>query len=69
MSLSFQNLMKSKLEEYTILIVDDNPTNLAVLSDYLDNYGFTTLVARDGESALKRAKYINPDIILLDIIL
>jgi len=33
-----------------VLIVDDNPTNLAVLSDVLDHAGLEVLVAQDGES-------------------
>lgn len=55
--------------QYTILIVDDNPTNLKVLFDYLEQYGFEILVARDGESALRRAVQARPDIILLDVVM
>lgn len=53
----------------SILIVDDNPTNLKVLFDSLERYGFEILVARDGESAVKRAMYAQPDIILLDVVM
>ena len=53
----------------TILIVDDNPTNLGVLFDYLRSANFKVLVAEDGEGALTRADYAGPDIILLDIIM
>ncbi|MGH8000214.1 MAG: response regulator, partial [Brasilonema sp.] len=35
-----------------ILIVDDTPTNLEVLFDFLATSGFTVLVAEDGESAI-----------------
>ncbi len=52
-----------------VLIVDDNITNLDVLFSCLEDYGFTILVATDGESALERAEYVHPDIILLDILL
>ncbi|RKZ59272.1 MAG: hypothetical protein DRR16_23625 [Candidatus Parabeggiatoa sp. nov. 3] len=34
---------------YTLLIVDDNPTNLGVLTDYLEEQGFDILSAEDGE--------------------
>lgn len=54
---------------HTILIVDDNPTNLGVLSNYLKQYGFRILVARNGESALQKAHYVEPDIILLDVMM
>ena len=52
-----------------ILVVDDNPTNLGVLLDYLGANGFRVLVAEDGESALERARFGNPDIILLDVMM
>lgn len=53
----------------TILIVDDNPTHLAVLSDYLTSDGFDTLVSQNGESAIRRAEEEQPDLILLDILM
>ncbi len=52
-----------------ILIVDDNPTNLQLLFDFLDSAGFSVLVAETGEGALKQINYIRPDIILLDIMM
>jgi signal transduction histidine kinase/CheY-like chemotaxis protein len=64
-----QNLIELKFEDYAVLIVDDNPTNLAVMSNYLKEYGFRILVARNGESGLKKAQYVRPDIILLDVMM
>ncbi|MBN1886518.1 MAG: hybrid sensor histidine kinase/response regulator [Thermoflexales bacterium] len=55
--------------KYTILIVDDNPTNLAVLSDSLRAHGFKIVVARDGEKGFERAVYKQPDLILLDVMM
>lgn len=52
-----------------VLIVDDNPTNLGVLLNYLEHAGFRVLVAESGESALKRVHYVMPDIILLDVMM
>ncbi|MDM8518763.1 response regulator [Anaerolineales bacterium HSG6] len=52
-----------------ILIVDDNPTNLDVLFDYLDDAGYSVLVAEDGIDALEQIKYSQPDIVLLDIMM
>jgi two-component system cell cycle sensor histidine kinase/response regulator CckA len=52
-----------------ILIVDDTPTNLAILFDFLVDAGFTVLIAEDGESAIARAEYAPPDLILLDILM
>jgi signal transduction histidine kinase len=53
----------------TILLVDDTPTNLSVLIDYLNEFGFEILIAVDGEGALTAAKAGQPDLILLDIMM
>ncbi len=53
----------------TVLIVDDTPANLAVLSDLLSEAGFRVLVATDGISALEQIKFLKPDIILLDVMM
>lgn len=53
-------------DKYVVLIVDDAPANLAMLSDTLDESGHMVLVATDGQSALDRLDYATPDIILLD---
>jgi len=62
--------MSSELAEpSTILIVDDTPTNLGVLFDFLADFGFKVLVARDGQSALQKVAYAAPDLILLDVLM
>ncbi len=53
----------------TVLIVDDNLTNLSVLFAHLRSVGYKVLVAENGLSALKRARLAVPDIILLDILM
>jgi len=53
----------------TILIVDDNLTNSEVLFDFVSEAGFNVIVARDGESAIKKAELESPDLILLDVIM
>lgn len=55
--------------EPKILVVDDNPNNLNILSEILDEYGYEIFFALDGESALKRAELGNPDLILLDVMM
>lgn len=52
-----------------VMIVDDTPNNLAVLSDTLSESGYRVLVATDGLSALEQIAYLKPDIILLDVIM
>jgi diguanylate cyclase (GGDEF)-like protein len=58
-----------RLENATILVVDDNPKNLQVLLDYLKESGFRPLIARNGEGALRQAEFAKPDLILLDVIM
>jgi len=69
MSLELENEIPSTSHEHTILIVDDNPTNLGVLSNYLKGSGFRILVARSGDSALKKVEFVKPDLILLDVMM
>lgn len=56
-------------KQSVILIVDDTPTNLEVLFDFLSESGFKVLVAESGESAIQKAQYASPDLILLDILM
>lgn len=53
----------------TVLIVDDNPVNLEVLTETLVNAGYQVAVATDGESALEQIKYCHPALILLDVMM
>lgn len=53
----------------TVLIVDDTPANLALLSDTLSEAQYRVLVATDGLSALEQISYSKPDIILLDVLM
>ncbi len=43
-------------QKYTVLIVDDTPTNLGVVADYLESCGFEIMMAQSGEKALKKEK-------------
>ena len=52
-----------------VLMVDDTPANLGVLYEVLSAAGYSVLVAEDGESALERAAYAQPDLILLDVMM
>ncbi len=57
------------LENTTILAVDDNPTNLEALFDFLTQYGCTVLLKNDGAKAIALAQRRRPDLILLDIVM
>jgi diguanylate cyclase (GGDEF)-like protein/PAS domain S-box-containing protein len=53
----------------SILVVDDNPTNLKVVVAQLEERGMHVLVAQDGEEALARAMLVHPDLILMDVMM
>ena len=53
----------------SILLVDDNPTNLQVLFQTLEGVGCKLLIAKNGEMALSIAGKALPDLILLDIMM
>ena len=56
-------------ERATILVVDDTPDNLAVMSSLLEGT-YKVMVANHGERALKLARATpKPDLILLDIMM
>ncbi|HEY9698388.1 MAG TPA: response regulator [Trichocoleus sp.] len=59
----------TKQPSYTILVVDDNPTNIQVLFDVLNESGYEVAVAKSGESALDRLQNHLPDLILLDVMM
>ncbi len=57
------------LSGHVIMIIDDDPNSLDILTGYLEECHFSILIAEDGESGLKRADYVRPDLILLDIMM
>ncbi len=52
-----------------VLVVDDSPETLSLLTDALDEAGMTAMVALDGTSALRIAGRLSPDLILLDAVM
>jgi DNA-binding response OmpR family regulator len=53
----------------TILVVEDEPAMVRLLSDNLAWEGYEVLIAGDGEAAVQAAARDKPDLILLDIML
>lgn len=53
----------------TVLIVDDTPANIGVIAENLEEGGYRVLVAQDGEEGLQRAALVQPDLILLDVMM
>ena len=52
-----------------VMLVDDAPDNLKMLSDALDQAGYMVLVATDGAQAIARMDFVLPDIVLLDAVM
>ena len=52
-----------------VLVVDDSPTDLQVLSTLLRKQGYEVTTAVDGEDAIDKANATHPPLVLLDIIL
>ncbi|MGC9526814.1 MAG: hybrid sensor histidine kinase/response regulator [Limnospira sp.] len=61
--------MNSNEEQATLLVVDDNPTNIKVLFEFLRKVGFRVLVAKDGWDAINKLQSALPDLILLDVMM
>lgn len=52
-----------------ILLVDDLPENLKLLSDLLSKYGYTARSVTSGARAIKTAKAKRPDVMFLDVLM
>jgi DNA-binding response OmpR family regulator len=51
------------------LVVDDEPPLVKVVSSYLEREGFEVASAGDGQQAVRLARELNPDVIVLDLML
>lgn len=52
-----------------VLVVDDSPGTLGMITSALEDAGYTVLVATDGHTALRMVERITPDIILMDALM
>ncbi len=52
-----------------ILVVDDMEQNVELISRYLINAGYNVSTANNGATAIKKAKMLKPDLIILDIMM
>lgn len=55
--------------DYTILIVDDNQTNIILLQAILKRAKYNTVSATNGTDALRIMQEMHPDLVLLDIMM
>jgi CheY-like chemotaxis protein len=56
-------------EQASILVVDDNPDNVEILRAFLESRGFRVSEAADGQTALAKLEEVNPDLVLLDVMM
>ncbi len=66
---TFSGFTETETNKQSVLLVDDNPANLQLLVDCLSDRGFEILIAKNGKTALKRALYVQPALILLDVMM
>ena len=59
----------SILAQSKILIADDNIQNCELIDAYLSEEGYELSVAYDGQQAMKRVEELQPDLVLLDIMM
>ena len=59
--------MESKSRK--ILVADDEPDILEIISYNLSNEGYQVFTAKDGKEAIEKAKEIKPELIILDIMM
>jgi DNA-binding response OmpR family regulator len=59
----------STLDRKRVLIVDDEPDTVFLLKSIIRNAGFDVLSAFSGKDAIKKCKDMNPDIVLLDLMM
>ena len=52
-----------------ILVVDDTPANVKLLSDLLSVKGYQVCTAANGEQALEQVEKEKPDLVLLDVMM
>lgn len=60
-------VLEAEAQPFTILIADDIPDNVTLLSRYLVNEGFRYITASNGVEALEKIRAEMPDLVLLDV--
>jgi DNA-binding NarL/FixJ family response regulator len=61
--------MRARDASEIVLVVDDSPDTLRMLTDALEEAGMTVLVALEGSQALTIVRKITPDVILMDAVM
>lgn len=56
-------------QNFLVLVVDDTRQNLHFVTEVLEQAGYRTVTARNGQQAINSVKTYSPDLILLDLIM
>lgn len=59
--------LPEKLLRATVLVIDDSPDELSLLTEYLREARLRLIVAFDGQEGYQKAAALQPDLILLDV--
>ena len=57
------------MEKEKIMVVDDSPTELKIMTEPFIPKGYTVITAMDGEEAIRLAEIEKPKLIVLDVIM
>lgn len=52
-----------------VLIVDDSPTEMHILTTIMEKLGHSVITANNGEEGVATAKQEKPDLILMDVVM
>ena len=59
----------NKVSSYNVLVVEDENDIAIAIEAYLSNQGYNVFIANNGKDGIDLFKKVNPDIVLLDIML
>ena len=59
--------MPKKYKKQSVLIIDDQPSNLSLTADFLESQGVEVMMAKSGLDGIETAKDGQPSLILLDV--
>lgn len=59
----------SGMSDKVVLVIEDEPTILFAFQETVLRKGFTCVSARDGREGLAKARELNPDLIITDIVM
>jgi len=57
------------MEQIKVLMAEDEPEILRVMSEQISDQGFTVVTAIDGEDAWEKIQKELPDVVLLDLVM